>query len=176
MDRDTIPHELEFGQVYKDDRTGERIQLVYLDKNIYVLQDEQSNTHRIGRYSDFHDNVSSGRYSLQPMDEPFATTGALNRVRILRDQYQSSNGRTAEHKAEAIDEVLSILTDIGSEDEMEEIPFEKLDNIGQTAADNLRAAGYQNCGDVRRASDEEIGDVSWVGEKGVESIREWCNE
>jgi len=54
----------------------------------------------------------------------------------------------------------------------EEIAFEEFDGIGQTGADNLREAGIVTEQDVHRASDEEILAVSWVGEKGLDSIRD----
>jgi len=53
----------------------------------------------------------------------------------------------------------------------EEIPFEELDAIGESGADNLRANGIVTRGDVEDASDEEILDTAWVGEKGLKSIR-----
>lgn len=53
----------------------------------------------------------------------------------------------------------------------EDVPFEKLDAIGESGADNLRAKGIVTRKDVRNASDEEILDTSWVGAKGLKSIR-----
>lgn len=53
----------------------------------------------------------------------------------------------------------------------EEIELESLDGIGETGATNLIEAGIATDDDVRRASDEEILSVSWVGEKGLESLR-----
>jgi len=171
---DEITHEIEFGQVYKDARTDELIQLIYLDKNIFVLQNESEMSHRIGKYQEFHENVKSGRYEYQPDEQSFASTGVLNKVRELMNKYQSEDSRTASHKAEALSEALDLLTDIGSDDQLENIPFEDLDGIGEKAASNLRRAGYENCGDIWQASDEELTDVDWVGDKGVESIRAWC--
>jgi DNA-directed RNA polymerase alpha subunit len=54
----------------------------------------------------------------------------------------------------------------------EEVPFEDLDNIGDSGADNLREKGIDTRKDVSDASDEEILDTSWVGEKGLKSIRQ----
>jgi len=56
-------------------------------------------------------------------------------------------------------------------DDRDEVAFEELDGIGETGADNLRESGIVTEQDVHRASDEEILAVSWVGEKGLESIR-----
>lgn len=56
-----------------------------------------------------------------------------------------------------------------SDDEMD---FEELDGIGEKGADNLREAGFTTAADCRHSSDEELLDVSWVGDKGLASIRE----
>jgi hypothetical protein len=52
------------------------------------------------------------------------------------------------------------------------IEFEELDNIGQKGADELRNAGYLTESDVYVASNEELLDVPWIGEAGVDSLRE----
>ena len=62
-------------------------------------------------------------------------------------------------------------TDTGSSSG-EEIQFEDLDGIGETGADNLREAGIITTDDVYRASDEDILNISWVGKKGLQSIRD----
>jgi hypothetical protein len=54
----------------------------------------------------------------------------------------------------------------------ERVPFEELDGIGEKAASNLRDAGYETVNDVARASDDELLEIAWVGEKGLNSIRE----
>jgi hypothetical protein len=133
---DEITHELKADQVYRDARTDELMQLVYIDCNISVLQDEKNGSHRLNKRSAFEDNVRSGRYSYEPDEDAFADT---------------SEG------IEGADEL---------------IPFEELDSIGEKGAQNLRDAGYETRSDVVNASDEELLDVSWVGESGVQSIRE----
>lgn len=60
--------------------------------------------------------------------------------------------------------------------ESEEVPFEDLKSIGDSGADNLRAKGIVTRQDVANASDEEILDTSWVGEKGLKSIRQEVQE
>ena len=52
----------------------------------------------------------------------------------------------------------------------EEVAFEELNSIGDSGAANLRAKGIITRQDVANASDEEILDTSWVGEKGLKSI------
>jgi len=56
--------------------------------------------------------------------------------------------------------------------EPEPIDFEKLENIGEKGAENLRANGFETTTDIRRASDDELLDVSWIGEGGLKSLRE----
>lgn len=58
----------------------------------------------------------------------------------------------------------------------EDVPFEDLDNIGASGAENLREKGIVTRQDVSNTSDEEILDTSWVGEKGLKSIREEVQE
>lgn len=167
-----IAHDIELGQVYEDSRTGDRIQLVYLDNNVYLLQNEDDEQHRLGTYDEFHENVESGRYNLLPDDEPFANTGVLSRIRERRDEYENTDGRTAAHKAEAFAEALEILTDMEPDVSLEDVDFESFDGIGEKGAQNLRDAGYKTERDIRNASDDDLLDVSWVGEKGVNALRE----
>ena len=131
--RDEVEDSIEEGQVYSDARTGERVELIYIDRNIYVFQ-AKDETHRLGKRGDLEKEIGSGRYSLTDEDS-FA------------------------------------VTEIDSEEMMETIDFENLDNIGETAASNLNDAGYETVGDVSRASDDELLEIAWLGEKGVESIR-----
>jgi len=54
----------------------------------------------------------------------------------------------------------------------EEVPFEDLDAIGDAGAENLREKGIVTRQDVQDATDDEILDTSWVGDKGLKSIRQ----
>ncbi len=54
----------------------------------------------------------------------------------------------------------------------EEVELEELDNIGEKAAQNLREGGYNTFETIVDASDEELLDVSWVGEKALFSLKE----
>ena len=57
-----------------------------------------------------------------------------------------------------------------------EIDLEGLDHIGAQGAENLREAGYNSDQAIAEATDEEILDVSWVGEKGLISLKEKIKE
>jgi DNA-directed RNA polymerase alpha subunit len=59
-----------------------------------------------------------------------------------------------------------------SDSESVEIEFEELDHIGTKAAQKLREAGYRTTEDVRRASDDELLSVDWIGDKGLFSLKE----
>jgi ERCC4-type nuclease len=59
-----------------------------------------------------------------------------------------------------------------TESEPEVIELEELDGIGAKAAENLREAGYDTDEKLVEASDEELLDVSWVGEKALFSLKE----
>lgn len=172
--REDITHDIRVGQVYEDSRSGDELLLVYIDSNIYVLRDRAGN-HRLGKRRVFDMNTGAGRFSYKPDAKPFDDTGRLDRVLARADEYESQDGRKEQHYAEAMHEAVDILTGDESADDRQAVPFDNLDNIGQTAADNLREAGYSTKGDVRGASDEELLDVSWVGEKGVTSIREYVD-
>lgn len=131
--------ELEVGQVYSDDRSGDQFELIYVDRNVYIVQ-ERKGSHRFGKRDDFDKNVAAGRYKLCPDEDSFAQT--------------------------------AVPDDSASRDA---IDFEELEGIGQTGADNLREAGIVTENDVYRATDEEILAVSWVGEKGLHSIKRAVN-
>lgn len=125
---------VEEGQVYKDSRTGDYFEVIYVDGNVYVTQNKDG-SHRFGKRKDFEANVAEDRYTLQPEMDSFAETN----------------------------------TDGGNGDE--EIQFAELDNIGEKGAENLREAGIQTRRDVASASDDELLDVPWIGEGGLESLR-----
>lgn len=169
-----LTHDIELGQVYSDSRTGDLIQLVYLDRNVYVMRDEDSGRHRFGSKKEFVKNVKNDRYKYEPDEEPFTRTGVMNRVKERLSAYESQDGRKANHLAQGMREALDILLDLDLGDEDKPIPFEDLSNIGEKAAGNLRDAGYETCADVMVVDDDELLDVSWVGEKGVQSIRSYC--
>jgi len=54
----------------------------------------------------------------------------------------------------------------------QEVPFEDLDAIGNAGAENLREKGIVTRQDVQNATDNKILDTSWVGDKGLRSIRQ----
>lgn len=53
-----------------------------------------------------------------------------------------------------------------------QVTLEELDNIGSKAAQNLREAGYDTVESIAEASDEELLEVSWVGEAALSSLNE----
>lgn len=131
--REEIAHDIEPGQIYADDRTGDELLLIFADNGAVLLRDRDRN-HRLMRREDFDKDVAYGRYKLAPEADDFGEVRP-----------------SGEHA----------------------IPFEELDNIGAQGAQNLRDAGYVTINDVAQASDSELLSVSWVGEAGVASIRDY---
>lgn len=54
----------------------------------------------------------------------------------------------------------------------EYVELQTLDNIGAKAASNLSQAGYDTVEAISKASDEQLLDVSWVGERALHSLKE----
>lgn len=165
-------HNFIIGQVYRDARTDDPLALVYLDTKSYILRDEQGSL-RFGPRSELVKNVRSGRFAFSPEHEGFNGVGGLSRLLARAEDYRNKGGRKSIHYAEALTEAVSILTDDLEIAEPEPIPFEELDGIGDKAAKNLRQAGFKTDTDIRRADDSELTAVSWVGDKGVTSIRQY---
>lgn len=99
-----------------------------------------------------------------------------NKQVLREDRIEDSNWRLINlHYHEAICPTCNDNVDLDEDDEfdedMQEVSFEDLDSIGDAGATNLREKGIVTRGDVKDASDEEILDTSWVGEKGLKSIR-----
>lgn len=104
-------------------------------------------------------------------------TDCSNEEFIRRDRLDSSPWKAHSVAAnsglcpacnEAVD-----LSEIDDDDSYEqEIALEELDHIGKKAAQNLREAEYDTVERIAAASDEEMLDVSWVGEKGLLSLKE----
>lgn len=58
----------------------------------------------------------------------------------------------------------------------ESLKLTELNHIGSQAAQNLREAGFDNSEAIAHASDDELLEVSWVGEKGLVSLKEAAHE
>jgi len=58
----------------------------------------------------------------------------------------------------------------------DDLDLTALDGIGDTAAQNLTDAGYDSVEAITEASDDALLDVSWVGEKTLEGIRDTIEE
>lgn len=166
--REELTHDIEAGNVYEDDRTGDEYSVVYIDDRIVLIRDEWNNT-RMEKRDMFEAEAGAGRFKLLP-DK--IGESPLARVRKRAEELAESDGRKDKHKAEGIKEALSILSGDESPDGRTTVDFENLDHIGNATASNLRAAGYSTRGDVRDANDDELLDVRGVGDAGLESIRD----
>lgn len=54
----------------------------------------------------------------------------------------------------------------------ESVDLRSLDGIGEKAATNLERAGYDTVEEIASATDEELLDVSWVGETALRSLKQ----
>lgn len=169
--RTDIDHPINIGQIYEDSRSGDLTKIIYLDNDVGLLRDEDGN-HRIERRTNLDRLVGAGRLSLEPEAE-FGYAGRMEALTAALERYEDEGGRKDSHKAEALREALSLLTEETAQ--FEEVPFEELDGVGSTTASRLRAAEYATIEDVRRATDEELLEISGVGEANLQSIRDYVN-
>ena len=169
--RTKLEHDIQIGQVYTDARTDDRAKVVYLDDDVALLRDPDS-YNRLEKRKQFDKDVGSGRYSLTDTDgeERFGYAGRMSAVRELLSEYSEQSGRSSSHKADAIREVLSLLTE--ETDDFKEVDFESIDGIGSATADSLCDAGYTTVQDIDRASDSELLDVSGVGQANLQNLRD----
>lgn len=86
---------------------------------------------------------------------------------ITRPQFEKEVG-AGRYKLQKDAAPFEEIIDVGDE----RIDFEDLEAIGNAGAKNLRENGFETKKDVANATDEEILDIAWVGEKGLRSIRE----
>ena len=138
--RENITHEFEIGQVYKDARTGEPLQLCYIHSEAVLLRSKGDATndswtkHRVEPRKSFEQNVGAGRYKLQGEEEVDA--------------------------------------DVETFEKHEVVDFENIDRVGEKAAQALQSNGYTTKGDIKKATDEELLAVSYIGETNLANIRE----
>lgn len=170
--RSEITHEFEIGQVYKDSRTGEFLVLLYFDRKTALLRDKDSYTRIVSR-EQFEREVGGNRYKLQPDHDGFGNAGRMSRVFDRAEEYENMGGRKNIHYAYGLREAIAILTDEERPDSNESIPYEELDGIGSKTAQRLRGDGYATLQDVRHASDDELLEVSGVGQGNISSIRKY---
>lgn len=62
--RTEITHQLQAGQIYQDSRTGDELQLAYLDDSHALLKETTDNNARLLPRRAFEKNVGSGRYEV----------------------------------------------------------------------------------------------------------------
>jgi len=166
-----------------DGSFDEQWRLVYVDDEIVLMRSNKNHDrgrgyknkmHRLEQRDVFEKEAGSGRYkkvsesSAKPpkSDDIHYHIGIIKR---LLSHYKEKPGRTAGHKAEALDEVIGMLEEF----DIEEMDWTEVDNIGETAADNLRDAGFRTDQDVQIADEEELLDVDYVGQSGVENLKSY---
>lgn len=109
------------------------------------------------------------------------TDGCANEGVVRKDSIEESNWKIVDlYHHEGICPACNDVVDLDADDEYsrdkQRVAFEELDAIGEAGANNLRERGIVTHHDVKVASDEDILDTSWVGEKGLNSIRQEVQE
>jgi hypothetical protein len=183
--REKVSFEIEPGMVFMDTRFDEPREIVidYADRKggVKFIDTEgdadRDEVYMMDSYSTFEANVGAGRYKPK-RDESgeIVRKGWMGQIHRLKEQYEEDGGRTASHKAEAIEEVLSIIVDDTPADHNDTVPFEDINGVGSKAADALRSSGFSTKGDVRNASKQQIEDVPYMGTKNTENLLEYVNQ
>lgn len=185
--REKVDFEIEPGMVFVDTRPEQsssddprEVVIDYADREGgVVFIDTEGDTDRDevymhDSYSTFEENIGAGRYKPKRDDAGnVVRKGRFGQIYRLLEQYEADGGRKASHKAEAIEEVLEILTEDVPADHNDTILFDEIDGIGSKAADALRDHGFSTKGDVRNASRDQIEDVPYMGAKNTDNLLDW---
>jgi hypothetical protein len=181
--RTDVDHEITLGQVYVDTSSDSRLVLEYIHDDYYLFRDTDGDA-----FDDFVmrsepenmviKKIAQGSYQLQVADGEPVYDGLFGDVRELLGHYEEQDGRTASHKAEAIEEVLSVFggADPASEaaalpdDHNEVVDFESVDGIGSKAAQHLRHNGITTKGDVRDTDRDDLISIPLMGEGNTDNL------
>lgn len=139
--REDITHQIEVGQYYEDSRTGDELQICFMDNSAVLLRYDGDNTHRLTTSNLFKKNVGSGRYEL------------------LRD---GSVDNVYEEQQTAGEESVVDFTEI---DGVGDVSATALEEAGFVTESDIRAAsdsqlleldgiGEQNCQNIREYVEE----------------------
>lgn len=167
-----------------DDGTfDEQWRIVYVDDEVVVMRSNKEyergrgyrgKRHRLEKRHVFEEEAGSGRY--KPISEAEAKPPKsdeihyhIGLVKRMFAHYNEKPGRTAQHKAEALGELIEMLEDF----EAEEVDWTEVPTIGEKAAENLREAGFLTDADVRVADEQELLDVNYVGQSGADNLKEY---
>lgn len=169
--RTDITHEIEIGNVYEDDRSDELYRLLYIDDVSALLRCEDGATLLIRRDA-FEKEVGASRYTYKP-EATIEQHSALRPLSRMLSDFESSEGRTASHKAEALSELSDAIHGNRAEDANETVDFTAVDGIGNATAENLRNAGYSTKGDVRSADRDDLLSVGGVGQTNLDRLLDY---
>lgn len=180
---ETTRTDVQIGLVFEDQRTGDLRQVIYADSRVVLVRDETGHTTLTGRDS-FESSLGT-RFRVQFDADPGIDGGQFDHLRDRLAEYEARNGRTARHKAEALQETFDLFpgrTGDGDaadptagesdDDGDEDVPFEGIPGIGPATAGKLRSHGFVTVADVRAASDEALLGVAGVGPENLATIRE----
>lgn len=204
--RDDSRHPIRVGQIYGLARTknedsdgnvtyGEHVRVVYQDDERVLARSSRSFDNINGkaylgeRRQLFEDAAAEGFYMLlEDSDKqlPLDRDGIVDALKVvkryrhrLNSEAEQGGGRKAQHKLEAIEELV---------EELEKIPIDTgvvapesedwtvVSGVGEHTAAALHEDGVLEKADVLRASDEKLLKLSGVGEGNMANLREYASE
>jgi len=183
--RESVSFDIEPGMVFTDDRADDEREVVidYAERDggvIFIDTEGDVNRDVVYLYDDydsFEGEVGAGRYTpVRTESGKIERRNRFGQIHDLLDRYESSDGRTESHKAEAIQEVLDILIDDVPDDHNETIPLEDIDGIGNAGAQSLRDNNITTKGDVRSTSTEELQSLPYMGEKNTANLEAYVEQ
>lgn len=173
--RENVTDPVEVGQVYTDSRTDEEIKVLYEDDYVVLATSVEPKEgtwsgHRYESKKQFTKAVGAGRFKLTDATES-ASSRCAELAQSMLERYESADGRTASHKADALRELIE---EIESDEPIDEtLDFSTVNGIGAKTAARLRNAGFSTKDDVRRATDHELSEVKGMGAKSLQNLREY---
>jgi len=169
-----------------DGSFDEHWRIVYVDDEVVVLRSNSElersagyngKIYRTEQREKFEKRAGSGRY--KPVEEASKTPPKsddihyhIGIIKTLIDKYKQKPGNISKHKVEGFRELLEILEDFSAEEQ----DWTNVDTIGAQAASNLKDAGYVTDEDIRVAEREDLLDIGYVGESGVDNLEEYVEE
>lgn len=181
--RENVSYEIQPGMVFNDHRPDEPREIVveYAERGGGVrMKDLEGDANRdvvylMDTYDAFEAEIGAGRYTpVTDDDGTIQYKGWMGQIKRLKDEYDNTDSRIADHKAEAISEVIDIIEDDMPDDHNDTIPHQEISGIGSKAAQSLINAGYKTKGDVRNASKSDLTDVPNIGSGNADNLMEYC--
>lgn len=126
--------------------------------------------------------VAGEVYKSSRSDELYQALYVDDQIVVLRSDTPGANGRGAnrlERRSAFEDQLESEFFEHMPDSELDmlsdaEMDWDQVDNIGAKTTENMHEAGFRTTVDVRQASDDELLDVSGLGQKGLGNLRQFA--